>query len=98
MNTIETDPSNNARDSEVWSRSWTHFTVDRRSPRHCHVTFDHSRRDLVFPGGRGKCVRNCCLGQFWKAEVVCGVQEYAESRRLGFGSHEQAQCLGEGAG
>ncbi len=25
MNTIETGPSNNARDSEVWSRSWTHF-------------------------------------------------------------------------
>jgi len=37
MNTIETGPSNNARDSEVWSRSWTHFRVDRRSPRYCHV-------------------------------------------------------------
>ena len=41
MNTIETGPSDNARDSEVWSRSWTHFRVDRRSPRYCHVTFDH---------------------------------------------------------
>src|SRR5438552_1638453 len=41
MNTIETGPSDNARDSEVWSRSWTHFSVDRRSPRYCHVTFDH---------------------------------------------------------
>jgi hypothetical protein len=41
MNTIETGPSNHARDSEVWSRSWTHFRVDRRSPRYCHVTFDH---------------------------------------------------------
>ena len=41
MNTIETGPSNNARDSEMWSRSWTHFRVDRRSPRYCHVTFDH---------------------------------------------------------
>ena len=41
MNTIETGPSNNARDSEVWSRPWTHFRVDRRSPRYCHVTFDH---------------------------------------------------------
>ena len=41
MNTIETGPSNNARDSEVWSRFWTHFRVDRRSPRYCHVTFDH---------------------------------------------------------
>jgi hypothetical protein len=30
-----------ARDSEVWSRSWTHFRVDRRSARYCHVTFDH---------------------------------------------------------
>ena len=41
MNTIETGPSNNARDSEVWSRSWTHFKVDRRSARYCHMTFDH---------------------------------------------------------
>ena len=41
MNTIETDPSNNARVSRGWSRSWTHFKVDRRSPRYCHVTFDH---------------------------------------------------------
>jgi hypothetical protein len=31
----------NACDSEVWSRSRTHFRVDRRSPRYCHVTFDH---------------------------------------------------------
>src|SRR5882762_889805 len=41
MNTIETGPSDNARDSEMWSRSWTHFSVDRRSARYCHVTFDH---------------------------------------------------------
>src|SRR5215469_6754519 len=26
---------------KVCSRSWTHFRVDRRSPRYCHVTFDH---------------------------------------------------------
>ena len=25
----------------MWSRSWTHFRVDRRSARYCHVTFDH---------------------------------------------------------
>ena len=41
MNAMETGPSDNARDSRVWSRSWTHFRVDRRSPRYCHVTFDH---------------------------------------------------------
>src|SRR5258706_5671328 len=29
MSTIETN------------RSWTHFRVDRRRPRYCHVTFDH---------------------------------------------------------
>jgi hypothetical protein len=29
MGTIETN------------RSWTHFRVDRRNPRYCHVTFDH---------------------------------------------------------
>ncbi len=41
MNTIETGPSNNARVSGDWSRSWTHFRVDRRSPRCCYLTFDH---------------------------------------------------------
>jgi hypothetical protein len=33
MNTTETGQSDNARDSEMWSRSWTHFRVDRRSAR-----------------------------------------------------------------
>ena len=47
MNTIEAGPSNNARDSEVWSRFWTHFRVDRRSPRYCHVTFDHPGRTVA---------------------------------------------------
>ena len=37
-------------------------------------------------------------GSFWKAQAVCGVQEYAESRRRGFGSREQVQYLGEGSG
>jgi cholesterol oxidase len=31
MDTIETGPSDNVRDSEMWSRSWTQFRVDRRS-------------------------------------------------------------------
>ncbi len=35
---------------------------------------------------------------FGKHGAVCGVQEYAESRRRGFGFREQAQYLGEGAG
>jgi enoyl-CoA hydratase/carnithine racemase len=33
--------SNNGRGSEAWSRSWTHLSVDRRSPSYCRVTFDH---------------------------------------------------------
>jgi len=41
MNTIDTSPSNNARGSKAWSQSWTHFSVDRRSPSYCRVTFDH---------------------------------------------------------
>jgi hypothetical protein len=41
MNTIETDPSNNARVPGGWSQSWTHFKVDPRSPRCCHLAFDH---------------------------------------------------------
>ena len=27
--------------SDAWSQSWTHFSVDRRSPGYCRVTFDH---------------------------------------------------------
>ena len=41
MSTIDASPSNNGRGSETWSRSWTHFTVDRPSPGYCRVTFDH---------------------------------------------------------
>jgi 1,4-dihydroxy-2-naphthoyl-CoA synthase len=33
--------ASNGRGSEAWYRPWTHFTVDRRSPAYCRVTFDH---------------------------------------------------------
>lgn len=41
MSTIGASPSDNGRGSEAWYRSWTHLTVDRRSPGYCRVTFDH---------------------------------------------------------
>jgi enoyl-CoA hydratase/carnithine racemase len=41
MSTTDASPSNNARGSEAWSGSWTHFRIDRRSPGYCRVTFDH---------------------------------------------------------
>jgi enoyl-CoA hydratase/carnithine racemase len=41
MSTIDANPSDNGRGSEARSRSWTHFSVDRRSPSYCRVTFDH---------------------------------------------------------
>jgi enoyl-CoA hydratase/carnithine racemase len=41
MSTTDTSPSNNSRGSETWSESWTHLSVDRRSPSYCRVTFDH---------------------------------------------------------
>ena len=41
VSTIDTSPSNNGRGSDAWWRSWTHFSIDRRSPSHCRVTFDH---------------------------------------------------------
>src|SRR5215467_10302742 len=47
MNTIEKGPPNNARDSAVWSRSWTHFRVDRPSPRYCHVTIDRPPMNTI---------------------------------------------------
>jgi enoyl-CoA hydratase/carnithine racemase len=41
MSTIDTSPSDNGRGSESWSLSWTHLSIDRRSPGYCRVTFDH---------------------------------------------------------
>jgi enoyl-CoA hydratase/carnithine racemase len=34
-------PSSNGRGSDAWFQSWTHLSVDRRSPGYCRVTFDH---------------------------------------------------------
>jgi enoyl-CoA hydratase/carnithine racemase len=41
MSPINTSPSDDARGSEAWPQSWTHFRVERRRPTHCLVTFDH---------------------------------------------------------
>jgi enoyl-CoA hydratase/carnithine racemase len=41
MNATHTSPSSNGRGSDAWTRSWTHFRIDRRSPNSCRVTFDH---------------------------------------------------------
>jgi enoyl-CoA hydratase/carnithine racemase len=47
MGTMDASPSNNGRGSEAWSRSWTHFSLDRRSPGYCRVTFDHPPINIV---------------------------------------------------
>jgi enoyl-CoA hydratase/carnithine racemase len=41
MSTTDASPSNNSPGSDAWSGSWTHLSVDRRSPSYCLVTFDH---------------------------------------------------------
>src|SRR5215471_20788770 len=41
MNSTDASPSPNGRASNTWHRSWTHFTIDRRSPGYCRVTFEH---------------------------------------------------------
>jgi enoyl-CoA hydratase/carnithine racemase len=41
MSTTDASPSSNGRGSEAWSRSWTHLSVDRRSPSYCRVRFEH---------------------------------------------------------
>jgi enoyl-CoA hydratase/carnithine racemase len=41
MSTLDASPSNNGRGSDAWYRSWTHFSVDRRSRGYCRVSFDH---------------------------------------------------------
>ena len=41
MSNVDAAPTNNGRGSPASFRSWTHFSVDRRSPGYCRVTFDH---------------------------------------------------------
>jgi enoyl-CoA hydratase/carnithine racemase len=41
VSTIDTSPSSNGRHPDSWSQSWTHLSVDRRTPGYCRVTFDH---------------------------------------------------------
>ncbi len=41
MSTVDAGFSNNSRGSEAWAQSWTHFSVDRRSPGYCRISFDH---------------------------------------------------------
>ena len=41
MSTTDPIHSNNSRAPEAWSGSWTHLSIDRRSPSYCRVTFVH---------------------------------------------------------
>jgi enoyl-CoA hydratase/carnithine racemase len=41
MSTIDTGPSTNGQVPQAWSQSWTHLSIDRRSPSYCRVTFEH---------------------------------------------------------
>ena len=41
MNSISNSVSANGDGSELWSRSWTHLHIDRRSRGYCRITFDH---------------------------------------------------------
>jgi enoyl-CoA hydratase/carnithine racemase len=41
MSATDASPSNNSRGSPDWVESWTHLSLDRRSPGYCRVTFDH---------------------------------------------------------
>jgi enoyl-CoA hydratase/carnithine racemase len=49
MNTIYTSHSSNGHGSEAWWVPWTHVKVDRRSPSHCRVTFDHPPTNALTP-------------------------------------------------
>jgi enoyl-CoA hydratase/carnithine racemase len=46
---MNTSPSDNGRGSEAWYRSWTHLSVDRRTPSYCRVTFDHPPINTITP-------------------------------------------------
>jgi hypothetical protein len=61
--------SYNASDSEVWFRSWTHLSVNRNSPRYCHVTIDHPPINIVLACDlRFASRENTLLGQ-WEVGV-----------------------------
>src|SRR5215471_8576739 len=41
MSNVADTPRANGRGSDAWSRSWSRFTIDRRSAGYCRVTFEH---------------------------------------------------------
>jgi len=41
MSEIDAGAGKNGRGSDAWAGSWRHFSVDRRSPGYCRVTFNH---------------------------------------------------------
>jgi enoyl-CoA hydratase/carnithine racemase len=41
VSAVDASPSGNGRASSAWAETWSHFSVDRRSPSYCRVTFDH---------------------------------------------------------
>jgi enoyl-CoA hydratase/carnithine racemase len=41
VSTTDAGPSSNGRGSEAWSGSWTHLSLDRRSPGYCRITLNH---------------------------------------------------------
>jgi len=49
MSSIEIRASSNGRGSAAWSASWMDFSVDRRSPGYCRVTFDHPPINAISP-------------------------------------------------
>lgn len=40
MSSVDAVSSSNGHGSHAWAQPWTHFSVDRRSPGYCRVTFD----------------------------------------------------------
>jgi enoyl-CoA hydratase/carnithine racemase len=40
MTTKDASPSSNGHGSDAWCAPWAHFSIDRRSPGYCRVTFD----------------------------------------------------------
>jgi enoyl-CoA hydratase/carnithine racemase len=47
VSTTDAGPSSNGRGSAAWVRSWTHFSLDRRSPGYCRVTVDHPPINMI---------------------------------------------------
>lgn len=84
MSTVDAPPSSNGHGSHTWAQSWTHFSVDRRSPGYCRVTFNHPPADPLTAAAVSEL-----------SELVDLIQEDADLNVVVFDSAAPDYCLAQ---